>query len=62
MPSLIEKANEVVKEQDGEVEAVPAGKDCDLSCDVDLLFVAPLATLAHFMSFLFLIFLVQMLL
>lgn len=42
-----EEANKVMKEQDGEVEAVPAGKESDLSCDLNLLIVA------RFMSFLF---------
>lgn len=57
MPSLIENSNEVMKEQDEEVEAVPTGKDCDLSYDLDL----PIVTLAHFMLTLSLTFPVQVL-
>ena len=52
MPTLIEKASEVMKEQNGEVKAVLSGKDCDLSCNLDLFIVASVATLACFMSFL----------
>ncbi|KAG0613002.1 hypothetical protein M758_6G068700 [Ceratodon purpureus] len=42
-----EEVNKVMKEQDGEVEAVPAGKESNITCDFHLLLVATLVTQAR---------------